>query len=145
MIKTQIKRISVLLFFVLAWNGSAFSSGLQNSVSTDLVGWAQLDPNVQYEQRLSNLFSVGAGLAADAQDWGAGFVFTPFVRYAPTGALREGLQLQAGGYLPMREDALFELGAGYSVWVDRVQLTPMLMWRHDQTWRAQLQVGWGWY
>jgi hypothetical protein len=141
----QFKRVSVLFLLMFVWSGSAFSSGFQNSVSTDVVGWVQLDPNVQYEQRLTNLLSFGAGLAADAQDWGAGFVLTPFVRYAPTGVLREGLQLQAGGYLPMRDDILLELGAGYSVWVDRVQLTPMLMWRHDQTWRAQVQVGWGWY
>jgi hypothetical protein len=94
---------------------------------------------------MGNLWSLGAGVFVDAQDWDAGIVLTPFIRYAPTGALREGLQIQAGGYLPTQEDLLLELGLGYGIWVDRVQLTPMLMWRHDQTWRAQVQVGWGWY
>lgn len=140
-----IKPLIALLFFTLAGSGASLASGLQNSLSTDVVGWAQLDPNVQYERRLSNLFSLGAGLSADAQDWGSGFVLTPFARFAPMGALREGVQLQAGGYLPMRDDVLLELGAGYSLWVDRIHLTPMLLWRNDQSLRAQVQVGWGWF
>ena len=140
-----IKKISLLLMLAFVCSSPALSSGLQNSLSTDLVGWAQLDPNVHYERRLSNLFSAGAGVAFDAQDWDAGIVLSPFVRYAPTGALREGIQVQAGGYFAADGDLLFELGAGYGIWVDRVQLTPMIMWRHDQSWRAQLQVGWGWF
>lgn len=140
-----LKRWFTLFVLSIALSGSALSSGLQNSISTDLVGLAQLDPNLQFERRLSNLFSAGAGLSFDAQDFAAGLVLTPFVRYAPTGALREGVQLQVGGYFPTNDDLLFEGGAGYSIWVDRIQVTPMVFWRHDQSWRAQLQVGWGWF
>lgn len=140
-----IKQMNVMMLLAFVWSAPALSSGLQNSVSTDLVGWFQLDPNLQFERRLSNLFGAGAGVSIDAQDLGAGLVLTPFVRYAPTGAMREGPQLQAGGYFPTNGDLLLELGAGYGIWVDRIQLTPMLTWRHDQSWRAQLQVGWGWF
>ncbi|MCH8551769.1 MAG: DUF3575 domain-containing protein [Natronospirillum sp.] len=139
--------MSALLVLVLSLSLSltAAAGAFRHDLSTDLVGWGFLNPNISYDNRISNHFSLGADLSFNAKDLSDGIVLSPHLRYYPTGAFREGYLAQVGGYLPTEGDLLLEGGLGYSVWVDRMHLTPVGLVRHDLSWQIRLEIGYGWY
>ncbi len=135
----------IVAICILALAAPALAGGYRNSISTDLVGWGLLEPNVSYERRMSNLFSVSGSVSFDARAPDQGIVATPHLNFYPTGALREGYLLQVGAYLPTEGDILAEFGAGHAFWVDRMHLTPAARIRHDGSYQVRLDLGYGWY
>ena len=70
--------LALLLGVCLA--ASASAGGYRSDLSTDLVGWGFLEPNISYDNRISNHFSLGADFSFNAVDLGEGIVLSPHLR-----------------------------------------------------------------
>lgn len=138
-------RCLLVLLLGVCLTSSVWAGGYRHDLSTDLVGWGFLHPNISYDNRFSNHFSLGADFSFNAVDLSEGIVLSPHLRYYPTGAFREGYLAQVGGRLPTDDDLLLEGGLGYAFWVDRMHLTPVGLLRHDLSWQIRLEIGYGWY
>ncbi|TGG90074.1 hypothetical protein E4656_19595 [Natronospirillum operosum] len=138
-------RLLTLLLLSAVLASTASASGYRHNLSTDLINWGFLKPNIGYDYRLSNHFSLGSGLSFDAQALEDGIVVTPRLRYETNGAFRDGALVELGARLPTDDEILAEGGLGYSFWVDRMHLTPVAVVRHDMSWQVRLELGYGWY
>lgn len=138
-------RLAIVLLASLPLSAPVWGAGFRHHVSVDLVGLGFANPNLSYEHRVSNHFSLAADLSTNALALSDGVVLTPRVNYSPLGALRTGLQGQLGAYLPTEGELQAELGVGYAYWVDRMQVTPVARVRSDQSFQLRLDVGYGWY
>ncbi|MEX1057952.1 MAG: hypothetical protein WED11_09475 [Natronospirillum sp.] len=141
--RSSLRVLVGLMALLLA--SSSWANGFRNNLSIDLVGIGTAQPNISYERTAGNHISFGSDFSFDALNIDDGVVFSPYLRFYPIGALREGFVLQAGARLPTENDILAEAGLGYAYWVDRMHLTPVGKIRHDGSWQVRLELGYGWY
>lgn len=146
MLKTErIKQVCLTLLLATLVTTGAQANGFRQQVAVDLVSLAQAQPNLEYERRFAVQWTAGARLRTRLLELEKGIELTPFVRYSPRGALRSGFVGELGVLLPTEAELAGSLGLGYSVWMDRLQVTPAVQAFHTGDFAVRVDLGFGWY